>query len=102
MSNLWRIVFRFTGLLIFVALIFRVSVHAQDPGRGTIRVDVNLVLVDATVKTKDGQLLANLKKDDFEVREDGVPQKAEIFSRDELPSDVALGWDLRDSMVPSL
>ena len=102
MSNLWRIVFRFTGLLIFVALIFRVSVHAQDPGQGTIRVDVNLVLVDATVKTKDGQILANLKKDDFEVREDGVAQKVEIFSRDELPLDVALVLDLSDSIGPFL
>ncbi len=102
MSNLWRIVFRFTGLLIFVALIFRVSVHAQDPGQGTIRVDVNLVLVDATVKTKDGQIMANLKKDDFEVREDGVAQKVEVFSRDELPLDVALVLDLSDSIGPFL
>src|SRR5216683_2160261 len=102
MSNFRRIIFRFTGLLIFVALIFRVSVHAQDPGQGTIRVDVNLVLVDATVKTKDGQILANLKKDDFEVREDGVAQKVEIFSRDELPLDVALVLDLSDSIGPFL
>ena len=63
---------------------------------------VNLVLVDATVKTKDGQIMANLKKDDFEVREDGVAQKLEVFSRDELPLNVALVLDLSDSIGPFL
>jgi Ca-activated chloride channel family protein len=93
---------RFTVLVVFVAFIFRVPVHAQDQGQGTIRVDVNLVLVDATVKTKDGQIMANLKKEDFEAREDGVAQKVEIFSRDELPVNVALVLDLSDSIGPFL
>src|SRR5258708_13890223 len=102
MSNLWRIVFRFTGLEIFGSLILRSALRAQDEGQGTIRVDVTRVLVDATVKTKGGQIIGNLKKDDFEVREDGVAQKVEIFSRDELPLDVALVLDLSDSIGPFL
>jgi Ca-activated chloride channel family protein len=102
MSDFWRSTLRFTGLVVFVVLTFRTSVQAQDQGQGTIRVDVNLVLVDATVKTKDGQIMANLKKDDFEVREDGVAQKVEIFSRDELPVNVALVLDLSDSIGPFL
>ena len=75
---------------------------AQGQDQGTIRVAVNLVLVDATVKSKDGQIMANLKKDDFEVREDGVAQKLEVFSRDELPLNVALVLDLSDSIGPFL
>ena len=102
MSNFLRNVLRLTGLFVFVALIFRVSVHAQEPDQGAIRVDVNLVLVDATVKSKDGQIMSKLKKDDFEVREDGVAQKVEIFSRDELPVNVALVLDLSDSIEPFL
>src|ERR1700676_4043659 len=102
MSKFLRNTLRFTGLIVFVVFIFRVPVPAQDQGQGTIRVDVNLVLVDATVKTKDGQIMANLKKDDFEVREDGVAQKVEIFSRDELPVNVALVLDLSDSIGPFL
>src|SRR5260370_38336881 len=102
MSKIWRSTLSLLGLAIFAGLILRTSVRAQDQGQGTIRVDVNLVLVDATVKTKDGQILANLKKDDFEVREDGVAQKVEIFSRDELPLDVALVLDLSDSIGPFL
>jgi Ca-activated chloride channel homolog len=75
---------------------------AQDPNQNVIHVDVGLVLLDATVKTKAGQIMGNLKKEDFEVREDGVPQKLDIFSRDELPLSVALVLDLSDSIGPFL
>src|SRR5277367_3049228 len=108
MSNSWRRTLRLSGAAFFVVLAFGIPVCAQGPtqdkdqGQGTIRVDVNLVLVDATVKAKDGQIMANLKKDDFEVREDGVAQKVEIFSRDELPLNVALVLDLSDSIGPFL
>src|ERR1700686_4105239 len=102
MSKFWRNTIRYTGLAGFVALVFRIPVQAQDQGQGTIRVDVNLVLVDATVKAKNGQIMSDLKKDDFEVREDGVAQKVEVFSRDELPVNVALVLDLSDSIGPFL
>jgi Ca-activated chloride channel homolog len=90
------------GLVIFTALVLQIPAHAQEQDEGTIRVNVNLVLMDATVKTKDGQIMANLKKDDFEVREDGVVQKLDVFNRDELPLDVALVLDLSDSIEPFL
>jgi Ca-activated chloride channel family protein len=76
--------------------------RGQDQNQGAIRVNVNLVLVDATVKSKDGQIMANLKKDDFEVREDGAAQKLDVFSRDEMPLNVALVLDLSDSIGPFL
>ena len=102
MSGFLRSTVRFSGVTIFVALAFGIPAPAQSQDKGTIRVDVNLVLLDATVKTKDGQIMANLKKDDFEVREDGVTQKVEVFSRDELPLNVALVLDLSDSIGPFL
>ena len=102
MSNFWRLKLRIARVAVFVALISGVPAQAQDQDQGTIRVAVNLVLMDATVKTKDGQIMANLKKDDFEVREDGVVQKIDVFSRDELPLDVALVLDLSDSIGPFL
>jgi Ca-activated chloride channel homolog len=60
------------------------------------------VMLDATVKTKAGEIMANLKKEDFQVREDGVVQKLDVFSRDELPLNVALVLDLSDSIGPFL
>lgn len=73
----------------------------QDQG-SQIRVGVNLVMVDATVKTKSGEIMENLKKEDFELREDGALQKISIFSRDEMQLNVALVLDLSDSIGPFL
>jgi VWFA-related protein len=78
------------------------ALFPQDPPQNVIRVNVNLVLVDATVKNKAGQIMTDLKQENFELREDGTPQKIEIFSRDELPLDVALVLDLSDSIGPFL
>jgi Ca-activated chloride channel family protein len=78
------------------------SARAQEQDQGPIRINVNLVMLDATVKTKAGQIMADLKKEDFEVREDGVAQKVALFSRDELPLNVALVLDLSDSIGPFL
>ncbi len=102
MSIIRPITMRASVLLVFAALVLRIAVPAQDQGRGTIRVNVNLVMVDTTVKTKAGQIMADLKKGDFEIREDGVAQKIEVFSRDELPLNVALVLDLSDSIGPFL
>ena len=46
--------------------------------------------------------MAGLTKDDFEIREDGVAQKIDVFSRDALPINVALVLDLSDSIGPFL
>jgi len=89
-------------LLAFVPFICRTLLAAQTQDENVVRVDVNLVMLDATVKTKAGKIIGDLKKEDFELREDGVTQKLEVFSRDELPLNVALVLDLSDSIGPFL
>ncbi|MGC2828072.1 MAG: VWA domain-containing protein [Candidatus Acidiferrum sp.] len=91
-----------SGFILLASSMFASLAPAQDQDQGVIRVGVNLVLLDATVKTKSGQIMADLKKDDFEVREDGVRQKIDVFSRDALPINVALVLDLSDSIGPFL
>ena len=93
-----RVIFLFA----FLACLPPNPVRAQDLGAGAIRVNVNLVALDATVKSKAGQIMGGLKKEDFEVREDGVAKKIELFSRDELPLKMALVLDLSDSIEPFL
>ena len=102
MSTHWRILLRLSVLIVFFAFFSGPAVLAQNQDESVIRVGVNLVLVDATVKTKAGQIMGDLKKDAFELREDGVAQKIEVFSRDELPLNVALVLDLSDSIGPFL
>lgn len=102
MWNPWQRTLHPFVLLFSIAFVFPRAARAQEQAPSVIHVDVNLVMVDATVKTKSGQIMGGLKKDDFELREDGVPQKIDIFSRDELPLNVALVLDLSDSIGPFL
>src|ERR1700683_4376233 len=102
MKNYCRRMLRYAAPIVFALLAFGGPARGQDAGQGAIRVNVNLVLIDTTVKAKDGQIMTGLKKDDFEVREDGAVKKLDVFSRDELPLDVALVLDLSDSIGPFL
>ncbi len=74
---------------------------AQDPAtppqqeqRPTFRVGANLVRVDVTVIDRRGEPVTDLTQDDFEIREDGVPQAVETFklveATGEAPDDLSL------------
>ena len=65
----------------------------------TIRVNVDLVNVYFTVKAKKGgQLIPNLKKEDFSVSEDGKPQTITRFSKEaDLPLTLGLLIDISAS-----
>ena len=97
----WKLPRR-AALLFFTVGIWLVPAFGQEQSEGVLRANVNLVLVDATVKTKAGQIMGDLKKENFELREDGVVQNVQIFSRDELPLNMALVLDLSDSIGPFL
>lgn len=45
------------------------------------RTEVHLVNVGFSARGADGQLAINLTQDDFEVSEDGAPQKIAFFAR---------------------
>src|SRR5712692_10019066 len=80
-----------------------VGASLQDPQKqpeAKIRVNVNLVLVEATVKDRAGHVMKDLKKEDFVLDEDGAPQEIAHFSRDQLPLAVALVVDLSTSIEP--
>jgi VWFA-related protein len=66
----------------------------------TLSVDVNLVQVDAIVRDRSGKPMSNLRQGDFRVFEDGVEQRIQFFSRDQLPLAVALVIDRSGSVAP--
>ena len=64
----------------------------------TIQVDVNVVNVLCTVRDKNHRLVADLTKDDFDLREDGVEQKIKYFAREtNLPLTLGLLVDVSGS-----
>src|SRR5689334_1147877 len=68
----------------FLVLIAAASLAAQQPSSqkpqqpATFRSGTNLVLVDV-YPMKDGRIIQNLEQSDFEILEDGKPQKVENF-----------------------
>lgn len=74
------------------------SAQSTPPGpadtRGTIRSQVDLVTVIASVLDKDHHPAVNLTADQFEIYEEGVRQKIEVFEPDtQSPLDLALMID---------
>src|SRR5438045_9362716 len=55
------------------------SPDSQEPTT-TLKVNVNVVQLFFNVKEKHGGLVPNLKKDDFEIYEDGKPQAIKYFT----------------------
>src|SRR5580765_801029 len=57
------------------AVLGSVLVAAQEPQTPRFRVAVDAVRIDAVVTDKDGNTVTDLTADDFEVLQDGKPQK---------------------------
>src|SRR5262245_59447000 len=74
--------------------------RSQQP---TIRVDVNLVRVLATVKDANGKLIGSLEKEDFLIKDNGAPQQVAVFERQtEQPLSIALLVDNSGSTAKEL
>ncbi len=67
-----------TAIVLLLAVLWPALAVQQDPQRPTFRSGVNLVRVDA-YPSKDGKIVEGLAAEDFDVLEDGVPQKIETF-----------------------
>ena len=63
---------------------------SQEPPPVTFRVEVNYVEVDAVVTDAQGRVVPDLTQTDFEVLEDGRPQKVAAFSLVNLPIERAV------------
>jgi Ca-activated chloride channel family protein len=67
-------------------------------GQPAFRADVHLVNVGFSVRDSQGKLVTNLTADDFEVLEDGVPQKIAFFARSvDVPLTLGLVVDMSGS-----
>ena len=65
----------------------------KQPGHpvSTVSVNVNVVMVLATVRDKHGKVVSNLNKDDFALTEDGRPQNIHYFTHEnDLPLTLGL------------
>jgi Ca-activated chloride channel family protein len=87
-------------LALFIALLPLAPVSGQQT---SLRVDVRLVNVFATVTDAAGKYVGGLTKDDFILEEDGVRQEIAHFSQDDqVPVSVGILFDSSGSMENKL
>lgn len=66
----------------------------------TIKVNVAMVVLHATVRNRKGTPVSGLGKGDFQVYEDGVLQEIKVLSHEDIPVTVGLVVDNSGSMRP--
>ncbi len=92
------VVFAFGALLVAQTPQKPTPANAGDENLPSIKVEVNLVNILASVRDKRGGLVANLGKDDFTVLEDGKPQEIKYFTKEtDLPLTIGLLIDVSRS-----
>lgn len=65
----------------------------------TISVNVDLVVLHATVRNRYGEFVSNLRKENFQVLEDGAPQTVRLFQHEDAPVAAGLIVDNSGSMA---
>lgn len=70
--------------------------------RPLFRSAAHTVYIYATVQNKDGRLVTNLTKEDFEIFDEGRPQAVTVFENDPQKITMALLFDMSRSMVKNL
>jgi Ca-activated chloride channel homolog len=68
----------------------------------TIGVDVDLVMMYASVFNTSGKFVGGLKKDNFKLYEDGIEQNISSFSQEDVPITMGILLDLSGSMNDKL
>ena len=81
-------------------LVMALSAGLSAQEKPKISVRVNIVTLFATVHDADGRVVRNLKREDFQVFEDGVPQTISYFSQEsDLPLTLGLLVDTSRSQT---
>ena len=81
--------------VVMLILWFSSAALGCQPQEPTRKADAPLAPVDATVLVKKtAGVVGDLKREDFALQENGVPQEIAYFSREELPLSVVLLLDV--------
>jgi Ca-activated chloride channel family protein len=91
--------------VVFIAMsisAFGAAAQSVERRQPPVKIDVDLVIVNAVVADHDGRPVTGLDKTHFRIWEDKVPQDIRYFSTEEIPASVALIFDISGSMAPRL
>ena len=87
---------------VFVAVAAMAAFGYSRQASQTLKVNVELVQVYATVTDTQGRFVKDLQKEHFQVFEDGKEQAIEAFSSDDVPVSVGIVLDVSGTMKENL
>jgi len=85
-----------------ILFLFALLGHAAPQASFRISVDVDLVVLHATVTDREGGFVSDLGQQSFEVYEDGAPQQIRLFKSEDVPVTVGLVVDHSTTMRPKI
>lgn len=85
-----------------VGVLGRNTQKGSEQGEFQISVNVALVVLEATIRDHEGHAVPDLKRENFEVLEDGRPQPIRLFRHEDTPVTVGLVIDHSGSMREKL
>src|SRR5262245_797178 len=88
---------RVAVFLTVITLAAFTQTYAQNEDE-VVRVESNLVVLNATITNLEGRAVTGLQRNRFSVFEDGVEQKIEFFSAEETPFAAVILLDTSGSM----
>lgn len=81
---------------------FTAQVPTETQPDEVVRIDANLVTIPAQVMDRNGRFITDLKKEDFQIFEDGIEQEISFFSPVEEPFTILFLMDVSGSMYVHL
>ena len=98
-SQLYRVALLSLFVLLGITQLLESSPQQNRPGDPFgISVNVEVVVLHATVRNRQGVPVSGLDREDFQVYEDGILQQIETFSHDDMPATIGLVVDSSGSM----
>lgn len=92
---------RAPGIAILPVILLAMA-DSQEPAPYQISVSVDLVVLHAAVRDRQGVFVPGLAKEHFQVSEDGVRQQVRLFTYEDIPVTVGLVVDHSGSMALKL
>ena len=78
------------------------SGHSKPQGVPSLSIDVDLVMLNATVTDPQNRHITGLDKEHFQVWEDKIQQEIQYFSTEDIPLSVGVIFDISGSMANKL
>ena len=85
------------SIILVLLCLLSAQIYSQEDSNGILKIETSMVVVPVRVVDSAGRFIPNLKKEQFQIYEDGKLQEISSFNTDDAPFTVALLLDVSTS-----